>query len=98
MLARLLLFCVTLPWVITFALLRLLIALLRWPSRYRARNADVLRCAAGHPNNVMGRWTCSCGATYLGHVFGPCPICGMSAGWVRCERCDLAIRSPWKDS
>lgn len=86
-----------LPWTIAFAVMRLTVAILRWPRVHRAKSASVICCPSGHPNPVMGRWTCSCGAAYLGHAFGPCPICGMPAGWMRCEVCGLALRSPWKD-
>jgi hypothetical protein len=82
-------------WLLRAALAA--VSLLRLPGRLRAMHAAVLECPAGHPNPVMGRWTCGCGATYLGHAFGPCPICGLPAGWVDCERCGLAIRSPWKE-
>ncbi len=86
-----------LPWTLLVAGVRLTANLLGLPARLRSMTAGTLVCPAHHPNALMGRWTCACGATYLGHVFGPCPVCGMPAGWVKCERCGLAIRSPWKD-
>lgn len=85
-----------LPWTIAFALVRLVTSILWLPRKLRAKSSNVIRCQSGHPNPVMGRWTCGCGAVYLGHAFGPCPICGLPAGWVRCEVCGLALKSPWK--
>ena len=97
MLVRVLIVAVTAPWIIIVGALRLVVGLVRLPWKLRAITNDRLVCPDGHPNSVMGRWSCRCGADYLGHVFGPCPVCGMPAGWVKCERCGLAIRSPWKD-
>ncbi len=98
LLLRLVAVLVTLPWAIVVALLRVVVALVRFPAAFRAKRAEFLLCPSGHRNQVFGRWTCGCGAAYLGHAFGPCPVCGMPAGWVRCEVCGLALRSPWKDS
>ncbi len=95
---RVVLFSLALPWVLVVAAWRFIVAVLRLPWQLQAKSADMLLCPAGHPNPTHGRWTCSCSAVYLGHMFAPCPICGMPAGWVRCEVCGLAIRSPWKDS
>jgi hypothetical protein len=94
---RLLTAVLALPWTLAIGAVRLLITVVTFPWRVRARAAVTIDCPAGHPNTLMGRWSCSCGAAYMGHVFGPCPICGMPAGWMRCEVCGLAIRSPWKD-
>lgn len=96
LLVRLLAAVVALPWIVLVGAVRVVVAVIAWPWRLRARAAAVIVCPAGHANAVMGRWTCSCGAVFLGHVFGPCPICGMPAGWARCETCGLAIASPWK--
>lgn len=88
---------VTLPGWVLVGIVRAVIALVRWPWQLRLKTADTLLCPAGHGNPVMGRWNCTCGATYAGHAFGCCPICHMPAGWLRCEACGLAIRSPWKN-
>lgn len=96
MIVRALLFLLTAPWMVLVALARGALGLARLPGQLRARSADHLLCPDGHPNPVLGRWTCRCGAAYLGHAFAPCPVCGLPAGWVRCEVCGLAIRSPWK--
>ncbi len=85
-----------LPWVIVVGLVRFVWACVCFPARVAAKASEKLMCPAGHPNALQGRWTCSCGATYLGHAFAPCPICGIPAGFLRCDRCGLAIRSPWK--
>lgn len=98
LIVRLIAILLALPWTIAFALWRGVVALVRFPGAFRAKRAEVLPCPAGHTNQVFGRWTCGCGAAYLGHAFGPCPVCGMPAGWVRCEVCGLALRSPWKES
>mgnify|MGYP000907691071 CR=1 FL=1 len=95
---RILAVTLALPWMVVVAVGRFVLAALKLPWQLRAKSADVLLCGAGHANPTHGRWTCGCGAVYLGHAFAPCPICGMPAGWVKCETCGLAIRSPWKDS
>lgn len=94
---KLLVGIVTLPGMILAGFVRLLVALLSLPWQLRAKTAATLRCPGGHSNPVMGRWNCTCGATYAGHAFAPCPVCRLPAGWMRCEACGLAIRSPWKN-
>lgn len=71
----------------------LLAGLLRAPSVWR----ETLRCPAGHDNETVSRWQCArCAAEYAGWV-GRCEVCGdESAAWFPCERCDLAIRLPWR--
>lgn len=96
MLVRVVVFLLTAPWIVLAAVVRAVVGLVRLPRRIQARSADQLFCPDGHSNPVMGRWSCRCGANYLGHAFGPCPVCGFPAGWIRCEVCGLAIRSPWK--
>lgn len=98
MLLKALLAILTAPWVLLWSGLRMIATTIGLPGRFQAMNADTLFCPDGHPNPLMGRWTCNCGANYIGHAFAPCSICGMPAGWVRCESCSLAIRSPWKAS
>ncbi len=93
---QLLLWVLVAPWVLLVAVVRFVFALLRFPGRVAVRLGDTLPCPVGHPNPLQGRWTCSCGANYLGHAFAPCPICNLPAGFIRCETCGLAIRSPWK--
>lgn len=94
---RIVIALIALPATLTVAVVRALVWVIRWPRRVRLRAAATLICPSGHPNPVMGRWTCGCGAAYLGHAFANCPICGMPAGWLRCATCGLAIPSPWKD-
>lgn len=97
MLTKLLVGLVALPWTILVGVVRLLLALIQIPWRWHQRSANTLSCPSGHRNAVLGRWTCACGAAYLGHAFGKCPVCRMPAGWMRCEQCGLAIRSPWRN-
>lgn len=96
-LLRTLLFLLRAPWSVTFLLYRGTVRALRLPGALSARSATELSCPAGHANTVLGRWTCHCGATYLGHAFAPCPCCGAPAGWMKCETCGLALNSPWKN-
>ena len=95
---RILVALLALPWTLLTGAVRLAARLAKLPRLVRAKNADHVVCPDGHPNAVMGRWACKCGANYLGHAFGPCPVCGAPAGWLRCETCGLAIRSPWKEN
>lgn len=97
MFLRALLVLLAAPWAMCWGAWRGLVHLVHLPRRLRAMGAGTLTCPSGHVNSVMGRWTCSCGAVYLGHAFGPCPVCGMPAGWISCARCGLTIRSPWTD-
>lgn len=97
MVVRAILFLLALPWTLVHWAVRACLRLYRLPRRLRAMKADELPCPDGHPNPVMGRWTCGCGATYAGHAFGPCPVCHQPAGWMSCGRCGLALRSPWKE-
>lgn len=92
-----LLHLLVLPWTVFVGVVQLVAKALGLPTRLTLMTATTMQCPAHHPNAVMGRWTCACGANYLGHAFEPCPICHMPAGWMRCEKCGLAIRSPWKD-
>lgn len=94
---RILLTLLAAPWILLAGAARLALRAAGLPRRLRAMASDSIRCPDGHANPLMQRWSCRCGAAYLGHAFGPCPICGAVAGWIRCERCGLAIRSPWKD-
>lgn len=97
MLLRIILVLLAGPWIIAAVFVRACFALVRLPGRLGAGVAVSVGCPVGHPNALHGRWTCGCGAMYLGHAFAPCPVCGLPAGWMRCETCGLAIRSPWKD-
>ena len=96
MLARIVVTILTLPWILLVAVVKGIVGVVTLSRRVRTKVAP-LTCPDGHVNNTLGRWSCKCGATYLGHAFAPCPICGMPAGWVPCEVCGLAIRSPWKE-
>lgn len=95
--ASIVLYVLAAPWMLLHVMVRACLWLWRLPRRLRAMRADELPCPDGHPNPVMGRWTCGCGGTYAGHAFAPCPLCRMPAGWMRCVQCGLSIRSPWKD-
>lgn len=96
--AKVLLGVVIAPFALIGAVVRGGVGIIRWLRRLVAGARITIVCPVGHPNRLEGRWSCGCGASYLGHAFGPCPICGLPAGFVSCERCGLAIRSPWKTS
>lgn len=59
-----------------------------------ARSSSVLRCPAGHPNPLLGRWRCACAFEMAGHAFAPCPSCHEEAGWFPCRTCGLGIQDP----
>jgi len=49
-------------------------------------------CPQGHAIRLHGVWSCRCGATFAGHAFQACPVCGEEAGWTACD-CGLTIRN-----
>lgn len=57
----------------------------------RSGMAMTITCPVGHRNDLLSRWECRCGATFLGHAFDACPACGLPAGWIACATCGLAI-------
>lgn len=79
------------PWFALWALWRSA----RKASRFvRAVKTDVVHCADGHTNDIVGRWACKCGYEFVGRAFAACGNCGQAAGWIECERCSLGIPDP----
>ncbi len=62
--------------------------------RWQSITGNEARCPRGHVTATVGVWQCSCGATFEGWAFRPCPVCRESAGWIPCATCGLPIRSP----
>ena len=86
------------PWVI-FALLRrywrACSNLAGFLLGLRATFASHLRCPRGHLSSLHGVWECrTCGALFAGWAFQYCRVCGQSCGYVTCEHCGLAVKSP----
>lgn len=83
------------PYGVALAVVRLLRLVAQGPRAIRlarAALADARTCPAGHVNRVEGRWGCRCGAQFVGHALGPCPVCGAVAGWFPCVQCGLAVK------
>ena len=85
-----------LPWVIAFGFVGLVRRAITFPRTLAAGTSDVIACPVGHTNHLLGRWTCACGSTYLGHAFAPCHFCHQPAGRISCAVCGLTIASPWR--
>lgn len=59
----------------------------------RVRAATHATCPQGHVVELHGLWSCTCGMTYTGSAFAPCPSCGSRAHACRCP-CGEIVVSP----
>lgn len=87
------------PWICG-ALIRRGVRAFRAAARFalalRLVRARELSCPQGHRSLLLGVFECrTCGALFAGWVFGACPTCGESCGYVSCEHCGLAVRNPF---
>jgi hypothetical protein len=51
-------------------------------------------CECGSSVSLVGRWKCSCGFTYNGHLLQLCPVCGSLPCMVRCYACGVTTKLP----
>lgn len=57
--------------------------------------SQTIRCPNGHENPAVSFWTCSCGVTFSGWAWAPCPGCGKSADFVDgCQVCGVSLLNP----
>jgi hypothetical protein len=85
---------VALP-ILSWRILKAAFRTARLVGRSRQLLASTIRCPNGHENPASGFWTCSCGATFSGWAWAPCPVCGKSADFVDgCEVCGASLISP----
>lgn len=90
---RAVLYVLASPWFAVFYGVRAVRGLGRGIRRLRAGlSDDEVICAQGHRNSVLGRWRCGCGFVFLGRASAACPNCGVTAGWIECDRCGLGVR------
>lgn len=56
---------------------------------------DSLPCpGCRHEVSLIGRFRCSCGFTYDGYGFAPCPICLDIPPYLPCSRCGVGVMNP----
>ena len=81
------------PWAVWWACVSLVRRAVYARRALKAALSPTRSCPVGHPNDLLGRWTCSCSATFLGHAFDACPVCHLPAGWFPCRVCGLAVKA-----